>query len=287
MSSLQTGLSVAYLAITLLIAVFVGVAALRRRPWGPGHLKVGVGLSAAVAVLLAPSQILGVVALDVFAVLEDPNLPQGVVEQVASTARYLAGAGVVVMAGVSFAWRVWLVPVADGADPSRPAFPVLTGRTRVGGNGLSLAVGVLLGAVSAMLFSALGVDSELLQQQQAWFPGVDFAAWPVVLGIGLPAMLAAAISEELMFRGVLQRWLIRWGQGLGEVAVPLSIAVTSAVWALGHAANTDDVLLKLSQIFGLGLALGALSRRFSVEASIVAHLGFNVAVAMGSLALRG
>ncbi len=48
------------------------------------------------------------------------------------------------------------------------------------------------------------------------------------------------------------------------------------VRSLGHYADTDPAWPKMIQVMLLGLALGALSRRTSVEAAIVAHVALNV-----------
>ena len=98
-------------------------------------------------------------------------------------------------------------------------------------------------------------------------------------------MLLAAVTEELLFRGLVQGWLTRWLGG-SRRAVVLAVGVSAALWALAHWGNTDHPGLKLLQIFLVGLGLGALARRYSVEASIVAHAAFNL-VAVASWMLLG
>ncbi len=60
----------------------------------------------------------------------------------------------------------------------------------------------------------------------------------------------------------------------------------SGVWAIGHAANTDAVVFKLSQIFVFDLLFGWMTRRYSVETSIVAHLSLNFFVCTSWLVLN-
>ena len=88
-------------------------------------------------------------------------------------------------------------------------------------------------------------------------------------------MIAAAIMEEILFRGLLQTWLVRIF-GPGPASVAAAIVLTSLVWAIAHAANATPMLPKLLQVFVLGLLLGALVRRYDVEACIVAHATLNV-----------
>ncbi|HHO54268.1 MAG TPA: CPBP family intramembrane metalloprotease, partial [Deltaproteobacteria bacterium] len=144
----------------------------------------------------------------------------------------------------------------------------------------ALALGLVLGLLSTALVWALGIEvSELVSRQADLFPGISMDDPRVLLGVGLPSALSAAISEELLFRGVVQRWLSRWW------GPAVSIGITSGIWALGHAANTDALLLKMVQIGALGVVFGVLARRHGVEASLVAHLGLNTAAALAVVVL--
>jgi membrane protease YdiL (CAAX protease family) len=97
-----------------------------------------------------------------------------------------------------------------------------------------------------------------------------------------PALIAAAVYEEILYRGVLQAWLVRWlGESSGRVAA--SMAITSIVWALAHAGNADPMLPKLIQVMLLGFLFGGIARRYSVEASILAHTSLNVVAAIGAM----
>lgn len=76
--------------------------------------------------------------------------------------------------------------------------------------------------------------------------------WPVVIVVAL----CAGIGEEILFRGVLQRWLGVWGQGL--------------VFGLAHAQNAYPPQVIFA--FGLGVVFGYLYKRgWSLVTLIVAH----------------
>lgn len=76
--------------------------------------------------------------------------------------------------------------------------------------------------------------------------------WPVVVVVAL----CAGIGEEILFRGVLQRWLGVWGQGL--------------VFGLAHASNAYPPQVLFA--FGLGVVFGYLYKRgWSLVSLMVAH----------------
>ena len=170
------------------------------------------------------------------------------------------------------------LPVAIRLGEPHP-FPFLCRRPeRLRGIALSAALGCILGVLSALLFLYLRVDpGEFLRKAQQMLPGVDFDAPAYILGISLPALLSAAIAEELLFRGIIQRWLERKLGGT-ESSGWAAVALTSALWAAAHVGNVEQVGLKLGQIFILGLFFGTLARKFSVEASMGAHVMLNLMV---------
>lgn len=76
--------------------------------------------------------------------------------------------------------------------------------------------------------------------------------WPVVIIVSL----CAGIGEEILFRGVLQRWLGIWGQGLA--------------FGLAHAQNAYPPQVIFA--FGLGVVFGYLYKRgWSLVTLMVAH----------------
>lgn len=97
-------------------------------------------------------------------------------------------------------------------------------------------------------------------------------------GVSLMALLAFATYayfEELVFRLGIQNYLAGlFGRGRGRYW--LAIALTSFVWALGHAGMVDPNWVKMLQIFAIGLSLGWLFRKCGIEACIIAHCVLNL-----------
>lgn len=96
---------------------------------------------------------------------------------------------------------------------------------------------------------------------------------PVLSAVGL--CLLTPVAEEWLFRGLVQRVLVRrWGPVAG-------VGVTALLFVLLHPWNLRTFLA----IGGLGLLLGVLAhRRQSLTYSILLHAGFNlVAVSLGLL----
>ncbi len=280
--AVQIGLSLAYAGMMVMVALCVVVGAVVQRRTVRDLWTAGAAASVMVVLLSAPMTVLSLVHLDVVGALSELELPQRQLE----FAWWGALVGTVGSTLLWFAFRVLLVPLAVAAEPNHSPYPVLLGdRGALAGWLPGLAVGALSGALSVALFWAMGVgESQLVTDQMDLFPDVDWEDPSVLFGVTLPVMLAAAISEELVFRGVVQRWLTRWfgGRSLGAA---VAIVLSTAVWTLGHAANTDHVCLKLGQIFFVGLLFGALARRWSVEASLVAHVTLNIVAVLGAFAL--
>ena len=119
-----------------------------------------------------------------------------------------------------------------------------------------------------------------------YFPGLAEACPSVRVLVALPMGIYAALAEEIVFRGALLGFLLRVGRER-RGAVVVGALVTSIAWAMLHLGATDMPLLKLVQIFLLGLGLAALTRRWGLEAAIMAHLGTNLAGLAGMAVLGG
>ena len=102
---------------------------------------------------------------------------------------------------------------------------------------------------------------------EPWRPGITPR--------GMAVFAHLAVMEELIFRlfwltfllGSLRRF--RW-RG------PVSIVLTSAVWALGHAGVVEPPWVKLVQISVIGLLLGYVYLRTGIEGAIATHLSLNL-----------
>lgn len=159
----------------------------------------------------------------------------------------------------------------------RAAFPWLVGGEQPrNGLGLAALVGVVAGSFSLLAsgFVEMG-SSELMKAGLDTFLGGGWRSAWVTTGGWLCTLVAYATSEEILFRGLVQKWLERW-LGATRVAALLAVGLASLLWGMAHFANTTSPWLKLAQTFPVGLAFGWFARRYCVEASIAAHVAMNV-----------
>jgi membrane protease YdiL (CAAX protease family) len=99
---------------------------------------------------------------------------------------------------------------------------------------------------------------------------------------GIIILLEVAIAEEIVFRLGIQNFL---GRLLKDRSYWIAIALTSAIWTLGHAGVLQPDWVKLAQIFPIGLVLGWLYRKYGVESTIIVHSIFNVVLGLLSIQL--
>lgn len=97
----------------------------------------------------------------------------------------------------------------------------------------------------------------------------------VVLLIIIFARLAAA--EELFFRLSVQT-LVEWKFKHSKYCVHIAIVFASLFWSIGHVGVIVPEWVKMAQIFPFGIALGLSYRRYGIEAAILIHVVFNVAM---------
>ncbi len=254
----------------VVVALFVGVPILtwRSRPLPTGTLRLGGMLAGLVLALQLPGIVTYALYYDPRMLLEDelaPPLVHAVAPDLA-WAMFAASLGSAVVMGL---WRVVAVPAAELLDEAS-AFPVALRReARPWGSAFALGLGLGLLGVAATLALGAGPDS-IAREAPGLFPGLP-TSWPTRLALGLTGGLAAAVSEELLFRGVLQRALLRW------LPVPAAIAIAAAVVGCGKAVEPHLPWLAMAQGGVFSGALGALAHRHGLETSLVAH-GVLVAV---------
>lgn len=244
----------------------VAIAAIGNWEHTKKHLRQGLVFAVVMLALDLPNRVVGALYTDASGILP-------LARASGDDAKIAALIGLIPNAAILMGLYAVMVPVTLRAGGLHHAFPVLyrelyDKRVLV----VSTLAGVLVGLVSTVAFHHLGIGMGSLMDLAAQLtPDLDREAAWFNWGIVLPAVCAAAIGEELLFRGAVQRWLTRWFKSPWP-----SIVVTSAFWALLHAPNTDAPLLKLGQIFLLGLALGALAHRHGVESTVLAHVGLNI-----------
>jgi membrane protease YdiL (CAAX protease family) len=261
------------LGVTVLVAALV--------LWKETKPVLGRGflLSGLIALLQLPSVIVTMLFLDV------KGMAAGAPPEFTRLVAVIAAAATVAGFVIAFLYGALQVAVARIAGGPAALPLLLRGGAPWAGWGVAAAFGVLAGAISLALFHLVGAQPGVIFRQLATlFPRLQMVPRPALMALSLATVLAAALSEELLYRGVVQAGLIRLLGGR-LWAVVLSIVLTSAAWAVPHLLNVDQALLKLAQVFVLGLALGALSRRFSVEAAMIAHATLNLVAGVGGFLL--
>jgi membrane protease YdiL (CAAX protease family) len=263
------------------VAIAVVVAAISRWQTLRAWLKPGLQLGAAVFVLSVPGMVATVLFVEPGALPLPAGgaLTQGMLTLIFRVTMAVMAVGTLVLTFFFTALQVGVgeLAVAGEAGGGRRAYPwLLEGRQETGGWREAALFGGAVGLVSTLVFWAAGVqEGPALELVKRLFPKLAALEAPASLMVILPAVLLAAVTEELFFRGLVQGWLTRWLGGTRR-AVLLAVGVSSALWALAHWASTSHPGLKVLQIFLIGLGLGALTRRYSVEASIVAHAVLNL-----------
>jgi membrane protease YdiL (CAAX protease family) len=132
-----------------------------------------------------------------------------------------------------------------------------------------LGVGVVMLAANIAITYAIAVGFDLpIDNSAGLFLSTD---WLEVVGWVLVMFFCVGFSEEVIFRGFLQRRMEIYFRGRHEYYQILALVVTSFIFAAIHL----DII-GLTARFVLGLFMGALAQhqKYSIVGSSVAH-GFN------------
>jgi uncharacterized protein len=154
-----------------------------------------------------------------------------------------------------------------------------------------LGFGLLMLAVFTGTFTALGIDPETYAPSGGGLSNDKSSAGviektmaalakdPILFALALPSVvLAAPLTEEIMFRGALFSGIA--SSRLGRTG---AVLITAALWALAHASGAPWLFVGL--LFMMGIALGLLLLRFgSLWVTIACHASWN---ALSSLGLFG
>ena len=149
-------------------------------------------------------------------------------------------------------------------------------RIVLAGIGTGVAIIVANAGVNAATRSLLGRDLTLptaLQDTVSTLPAGAFAL--ALLGVGL----AGPLAEEMLFRGLLFRWLD------GRYRFAVAAILSAVAFSLAHAPQTLDPIVVFLVI---GVLLAALMRwTQNLWAPTVAHAVVNSAAIVGALLLKG
>ena len=135
----------------------------------------------------------------------------------------------------------------------------------------ALVVGASLEiTLTVALYPILQLDPHAKNQQLLTDLKEHRDAGTVVLFV-IGAVIFAPVVEELLFRGVLLRSLLR------KVAPATAVLVSAVVFALVHYVGDPNTLPFLPALTGLGVVLALVALRTGdLSASIFIHAGFNL-----------
>ncbi|MYH10512.1 MAG: CPBP family intramembrane metalloprotease [Gemmatimonadales bacterium] len=128
---------------------------------------------------------------------------------------------------------------------------------------------VATGAI-AILTTVVTLATATAVGYMAWDP-----KWPAILGVWIPSnLLLTCVSEETVFRGILQRHLGRALSGRVPAPALVALIVCAAAFGAAHfAGGTTYVLLSTLAGIGYGAAYHVTGR---VEAGILVHFLLNL-----------
>jgi len=172
---------------------------------------------------------------------------------------------------------IWLLIRAKGArgladlGVGRPVWRDL----RFVGLGIVAAIAINLAvAPPVSLWSRAGYGSQQVGEQ------LKHASGPVILALGLIVVVAAPISEELLFRGVVLR------SGLRRWSPVVAVLVAGLSFGAFHLVDLDT-LPSLAGLAAFGCLSGVVAVRTGrLAPSIAMHMGFNLLGAVALLASR-
>ena len=146
----------------------------------------------------------------------------------------------------------------------------------------ALVVGAALEVLLALaLLPILRIDPDAQHQQLLSDLGENLDAVTVALFV-LGAVIFAPIVEELLFRGVLLRALLRKFRPAGAVLV------SSTVFALVHYVGDPNTLPFLPALAGLGAVLAVVViKTGDLSTAIWIHAGFNLTTTIWFLSTKG
>jgi membrane protease YdiL (CAAX protease family) len=287
-------LAASLLTLTLqgVILVMLIVSAVLHRSFFKSHWRSGLVIGAVAALLIVPLLIGQMITVEPSRAFETfaPDMPDQQ-HLVATVAFYAVMAGSIGFTVLKAGWWMVVFVAAAGAwaavRPGRmaglvPGQPMPWAEVTIGA-----VVGVAVAAVTGVVFMLLdvGLGSVLEKQAELFHPSAD-SMNPIMLVLMLMAVSGIALVEELIFRGALLGALLKWA-GDQRVAAVGWVVLVSLVWAAMHLLNTDAPLIKMTQIFIMGLILAWLTWWSGLSSAIAAHVALNITAVLGETVLAG
>lgn len=266
-------LEVAILALYILLAV-------KNRHAFKKHWKPGLLLGIALFLMVVPNIVYVVIHLDLSAVFEhftdsaaSPEAPVLV-----GIAAGFFGALVLHILCIGWYMVLYIVSASEWTKTRMFTFMKHIGEKRLPWLHIwcAFAFGVFTGVVSVIVFHLLGVEEgEMFDDANRFFPGMLTSSSIWGLLISIPVLIRIAIVEELVYRGGIFAFLISKARN-NRLAIIASLIIVSLTWAVAHIPNTNTPLIKITQVFIIGLFLGEFARRSCIESAMAAHIGINI-----------
>jgi len=272
--TLRLALTGLYGLVVVGLFVAVPLVAWRARPLPARSLREGAACAALVWALQLPGLVVYARYYDAGPLLQDEFAPPFVDALAPDLAWAMLAAGLT-SALIMGIWRVFAWPVAIVVHET-VAFPfVRGGEARPWGSALALGLGLGLMGVALSIGLGPGPDS-IAAEAPDLFPGLP-DSWPTRLALGATGGVAAAMSEELLFRGILQRALLRRMPAAGAVALAATVV------ACGHALTPHLPWVDMLRAGMFAAAFGALAHRHGLESSLLAHIVMALVMTAGTL----
>jgi membrane protease YdiL (CAAX protease family) len=269
----------AALLLTLVLSVLVLVLAVQAREQFRANRVTGLAIGIARFLLFLPVMLLTIAhAEEGLAVREAVARPE--MAPFAARMFYASLVGAVTANVIMIVWHmaVYHAAAAQWGAVRPDALPLLQRRGTVpwGAVGGAAAFGALAGVAAVAAVGLRGLESApAIVRMVLLTPGVVRATVPLRLAVLAPAVVGAALTEELAFRGVLLGWLLRRLRGRAGAA--LAVALASLLWTCAYLPATGGAPFKLAYVFLVGVLLCVFARRWCVEAAVASHIALNVA----------
>ena len=256
-------------AITVLLYVMLAIV---NRQQIKKHWKPGLVLSLAIMAMIIPSVIFGIIHLDTSLIDEGILilLIVGIFIGVIINILKLGWHMIIFVVGEA-EWKKtgWGVDLTE-EEKRNPTWRQLV---------RPFMIGVVAAIISTVAFYLMDVkEGDMMVVIQKFFPTAAEA--PLIVGVPVTClfMMAAAISEELSYRGGILAYILRITRK-NQLLTWIGILLLNLPWALAHIPNTNHPPAKVAQIMILGVIFTYLAKHRSMRAAIAAHIGLNLASA--------
>lgn len=178
---------------------------------------------------------------------------------------------VLVQQSLQFAWPVIVSKWKGLGLASDWLFKFDWKRDPIYGVGLAIAAVVSSTAVSAAVSAAVGLSADENASNTSIISDNQGSPW--LIGIILLIVIGAPLSEELLFRGLLQRALER------DLGIYVAVIGSAALFTIPHAqpgATSGESAVLLASLFTVGLVWGAAAAYFKrLGPTVLSHVLFN------------